>query len=342
MNKRPHTSGTNRDNKTRIAISGATSHIAKGLIHHFTSAGEVRLFLFARDVKPLHRFLKDIGALESGDLTIYQGYQEFLEYSYDVIINCVGLGTVSEEPHVYTSFFMVTEEFDNLIMSYLIKSPRTCYINFSSGAVYGNNYLEPSNRDSLNKIRVNRISRDDYFTIAKLNSEAKHRAFENLNIIDIRVFSYFSRFIDLEGKYFMTELLNALVHKKVFYTNSQDMVRDYIHPEDLLALINKCIGSKAMNTSFDAYSLQPVRKTEILEFFASEYNLKYRIRESSTHHTVTGQKTIYYSLYQKAGELGYQPCLTSLETISQEAPYILWKESKQDRIHTKLQKPDRR
>lgn len=326
MNKRQQTSGVTPDRQINIAITGATSHIAKGLIHHFTGIGNVRLFLFARNAKPVYRFLKVSGGRESRNLEVYEGYQRFTEQNYDFIINCVGLGTVSEEPHVFTSFFMVTEEFDNLILSYLIQSPRTCYINFSSGAVYGNHYLEPAQRDSLNKIRVNGISRDDYFTIAKLNSEAKHRAFENLNIIDIRVFSYFSRYIDLTGKYFMTELLSALIHKKVFYTNSEDIVRDFIHPEDLFALINKCINSKSMNTAFDAYSLKPITKMEILDHFTSVYNLKYRIDNSSTHDTLTGRKSIYYSLDHKAGEMGYRPRYTSLETISREAACIMQKQ----------------
>lgn len=323
MNKSHYTFGATLERQTSIAIMGATSHIAKGLIYHYAGIGEVFLFLFARNAKPVYRFLKEIGVNESRYLTIYEGYQRFFKHSYDAIINCVGLGTVSEEEHIYTSFFMVTEEFDNLVISYLIKYPRTCYINFSSGAIYGNHYLEPARQNTLTKVYVNSISRDNFFTIAKLNSEAKHRAFENLNIIDIRIFSYFSRFVDIRGKYFLTELLYALMHNEVFYTSDVDIVRDYIHPEDIFALVNQYISLRTINTSIDAYSLKPVTKIEILDYFVSEYNLKYRIKKSLMHHNVTGQKSIYYSIYQKAGELGYQPRFSSLETISQEVAWIL-------------------
>jgi nucleoside-diphosphate-sugar epimerase len=325
MNKQHEISGVDNNMKTRIAIVGATSHIAKGLINHFLGTGKVYLSLFARNAKPVHPFLKKIGVHKSKDFMIYEGYQNFPDYHYDVIINCVGLGTVSEEPHIYTSFFMVTEEFDNLIIAYLTKSPRTLYINFSSGAIYGNNYLQSVDKNSINKIRVNGISRNDYFMIVKLNSESKHRAFEKLNIIDIRVFSYFSRFVDITGKYFITELLNALIHNQVFHTKDVNIVRDYIHPNDLFALVNKCIDIRTINMSLDAYSLQPTSKMDILNFFTSEYKLKYQIEKSSIHRNVTGQKNIYYSIYRKASKIGYHPHFSSLDAIKQETAYILRK-----------------
>lgn len=313
--------------KTSIAIIGATSHIAKGLINNFISRGGICLFLFARKSEPVYAFLKEIVSKESKDLVVCEGYQSFSERCYDVIINCIGLGTVSEEPHIYTSFFMVTEHFDNLIISYVTKSPRTIYINFSSGAVYGRDFLEPAEENTLNKIYVNAITRDDCFTIAKLNSEAKHRAFDNLNIIDIRVFSYFSRFIDITGKYFIAELFYSLFHNKVFHTSEVNLVRDYIHPDDLFALITKCLTFKQINTAVDAYSLEPAEKKEILDFFTSQYDLKYKIEKTMKYHNVTGHKSIYYSLYRKAEEMDYRPQFSSMDTLRQEAKYLLQRQA---------------
>lgn len=324
MNKSQRGSGSRHGGaKTRIAIMGATSHIAKGLINNFVRSGDVRLFLFARRAEPVYAFLREIGDIKGMDLVVCENYQNFSRRSYDCIINCVGLGTVSEEPHIYTSFFMVTEEFDNLALSYLTKSPGTRYINFSSGAVYGGGFPGPSRGNTLSKLDVNRFTRDNYFTIAKLNSEAKHRAFAELSIIDIRVFSYFSRFVDITGKYFITEMLYSLVHNKVFRTSETDIVRDYIHPEDLFALIRTCLNSKRINTAFDAYSRRPVGKKEILEFFATQYNLKYKTEKSVKCLNVTGPKLVYYSLYRKAGELGYRPQFSSMETVKQEALRLL-------------------
>ncbi len=309
--------------KSRIAILGATSHIAKGLINNFLSRDSVRLFLFARNARPVPVFLKETVGTRGGDVTIIEGYRTFSEKAYDLIINCIGLGTVSEEPHIYTSFFMVTERFDNLVISYLKKSPRTVYINFSSGAVYGTGFPTPANAKTINEIPVNGITRDNYFAVAKLNSEAKHRAFETLNIIDIRVFSYFSRFVDITGKYFLTELLHCLVQGKVFITGEENIARDYIHPDDLFLLIKKCLARKKINVAIDAYSLRPAKKKEILEYFASRYGLKYAIEKSAGRPHVTGHKSVYYSLFKKAAELNYRPRFSSMVTIQQESAYLL-------------------
>lgn len=321
-------SGGHAGEKPVIAIMGATSHIAKGLINNFISAGGVRLYLFARNSSRVHTFLGDIGACTGDDLIVCEGYGGFAEYSYDAVINCVGLGTATREPHIYTSFFMVTEEFDNLVISYLAKSPQTLYINLSSGAVYGRDFIEPAQADTLNKIRVNGVTRDDFFLIAKLNSEAKHRAFEELNIVDIRVFSYFSRFADLTGKYFITELLYCLMHEKVFHTDATNIVRDYIHPDDLFSLMIKCLSLERVNTAFDAYSLRPIEKWEALDFFSSRYNLKYEVEKSARYHNVTGHKNVYYSLYRKAGDLDYSPAFSSLDTLIGEAEHILQRQSR--------------
>ena len=45
--------------KNRIAILGATSHIAKGLILNFIKSKENELFLFARIPKKVKKFLQE-------------------------------------------------------------------------------------------------------------------------------------------------------------------------------------------------------------------------------------------------------------------------------------------
>ena len=104
-------------------------------------------------------------------------------------------------------------------------------------------------------------------------------------------------------------------------------MRDYIHPDDLFNIIEKCLNLKRINAAFDAYSLKPVEKKEILEFFSSQYSLKYKTEKSMNYHTVTGHKSIYYSLYKKAGEIDYQPQFSSMDTIRIEAEYLFQKKT---------------
>ena len=124
--------------------------------------------------------------------------------------------------------------------------------------------------------------------------------------------------------YFITEVINSLLNEKVLVTNDTNIVRDYVHPDDLFSAIRKCIiESGKINAAFDVASAKPVTKREILDYFSSQYDLKYEMNQSLGYDSATGAKNIYCSNYNKAQEIGYQPKFSSLETIKEEAEYIL-------------------
>lgn len=308
--------------KKNIAILGATSHIAKGLIYNFQQSGEFDLHLYARSAAKTRDFLMAIGAEKN--YTVYEGFTDFLNHDYDAVINCVGVGTLNKHKGDYTAYFTVTEEYDNLVMAYLRHNhPQTLYVGFSSGAVYGKNFSAPAEENTTNCISVNHINKEDYYAIARINAEAKHRAFGNLNIVDLRLFSYFSRFIDLTDGYFITEMLDCILKKKVFVTDNQNIIRDYIHPDDLFAVIMKCLATGDINGAFDIMSVKPVEKKEVIDYFVREYGLKFQTGISTGNESATGAKNIYYSKYNKVNDLDCQPKFGSLETIKMESKYIL-------------------
>ena len=313
--------------KLKIAILGATSHIAKGLIYNFLQNGEFSLHLYIRKsdkVNQIHHFLDTIKKTVAKSYIIHKGYNDFLKCSYDVVINCIGVGTISKLQGDYTKYFTVTEEYDNLVINYLHNyHPKALYIGFSSGAIYGREFSAPVQENTTNCIRVNHITPQDYYSIVRLNSEVKHRAFKNLNIVDLRLFSYFSRFIDLSDDYFIVEVINCILNKKVLKTNKMNIVRDYIHPKDLFSLIRKCIKVDKINGAFNVVSLKPVSKWEILDYFSSEYGLKYKIIPSLNYTSATGSKNIYYSTYNNAARLGFKPVFNSMDAIKEESKYIL-------------------
>jgi nucleoside-diphosphate-sugar epimerase len=249
----------------KIAILGASSHIAKGLIANFLKAKGNHLYLFSRTMSKLEIFLHLIGK-SSKDLCLKEGYNDFNKENYDLIINCVGAGTPNKLKNNYSNWFSVNEKFDNIAIDYLHNNPKTLYINFSSGAVYGKNGSAPVEENTLNSIPVNNLQPEDYYSIANLNSEAKHRSFKDLKIVDIRIFSYFSRFADLNSGYFITEVMKHVLEKKTLETTDVNIVRDYIDPDDLFALILKCVEFGKINSAFDAVSRQSVDKLQILEY----------------------------------------------------------------------------
>ena len=180
-----------------------------------------------------------------------------------------------------------------------------------------------STKDTSNCIYVNHVAPEDYYGIVRLNAEAKHRALQHLNIVDLRVFSYFSRFINLTDGYFITDVMEAILENKVLLTDSTNIVRDYLHPEDLFAMLMKCIQAGKINRAVDVNSSRPVSKQEILDYFTAEYGLKYEKRDFTENASATGAKSNYYSTCNLASQMGYIPQFSSMDTLKHEARYIL-------------------
>ncbi len=304
----------------KVAILGAGSHIAKNLILSFLRRGMLDLHLFTRSRDQVASFIAEAWKDGEDAIQIYDGYSDFGDHSYDIVINCVGVGTLNKIGSDFNLYFTVSEEFDNLVINYLLKRCSSAlYICFSSGSIYGSKHSGPANKDSCNCIPVNNVKREDYYLITRLYSEAKHRSLEALKIADLRVFSFFSRFIDLSDGYFMTEVVRSFLQKREFITNNQDFVRDYVHPEDLFEMIIKCWYKGGVNTAFDVVSGGPVTKWEILKALSSKFGLKYVIDDSISFVSATGNKNYYYSTNNAATEIGYSPAFSSLDTIVSEA-----------------------
>jgi nucleoside-diphosphate-sugar epimerase len=309
-----------------VVIIGATSHIAKGLINQFFQKEDLHLYLFSRSPDKVQQFVDSIKIDRVCKCDIYSDYDIFHSFSYDVVINCIGVETRNKNNCDFTRYFSVTEEFDNMVIEYLRnRNPDSLYISLSSGAVYGRGFLTPVEESSVNCLNVNQVVPEDYYGIARINAETKHRSYNNLRIIDLRIFSYFSRFINLSDGYFITDVMQSILNKEVLVTDSANIVRDYLNPLDLFEMIAKCTITKRLNMVFDVNSLRPVAKQDILDYFAGEYGLRYEKHDFSKNSSATGLKMNYYSTNNRACCVGYLPRFSSLETIKSEANYILSK-----------------
>lgn len=304
----------------RVAILGATGHIANALIFGLSNIGIYSLFLFARSVDRLNGFL----ICNNINVTI-DHISNFIKDDYEVVINCVGIGDPVKLRETKGLIFRLTEEYDDLILDYLERHPFTKYINLSSGAVYGTSFDAPVDDSALTLLSMNNINTNNFYGIAKINSEAKHRSFDNFNIIDLRIFSFFSRFMRLEKQYFLSEIINSIKSGKEFVTDSSDMVRDYVHIRDLTMLVERVIDTAFVNDAFDVYSLKPVLKTELLHFYKKIYGLKVIVKDNLGSISVTGNKSFYYSMSRKAQGIGYYPQYTSFDSIIEETKKILEK-----------------
>lgn len=307
----------------KVAILGATSHIAKGLIFIFLRNGNFALHLHARSSEKLRTFIGSIGRTDDANCIVHERRHDLLSGTYDVIINCVGVGTAKTLQGEYSKYFTVTEEYDNLVLDHLRNGHAdTLYISLSSGAVYGD-FSEPANEYTTNCIKVNHPEPKDYYGIARLNAEAKHRSLVDLHIVDLRLFAYFSRFIDLSDGYFIIDVINSMLHETPLVTTDADFVRDFVHPMDLFSLVVKCIDKRTINTAFDVVSAGPVKKSELLEYFSKEYGLRYSVEKDAGIVSATGSKNMYYSTFHIAAQVGYKPAYTSLQAIADEAVHLL-------------------
>lgn len=300
--------------KIKIAIIGATSHIAKGLILFLKDDKTIELHCYARNLEKVASFSKLIDYKNP----ILKSFSDLNDDIVDVIINCIGISYAPDLNSLSENVFELTEKFDFLILDYIKKNIGTTYINFSSGAVYGTAFNKPVSNTTQTIIDVNNILSEDYYRIAKLNSEAKHRSLNSYNIIDLRIFGYYSRFIDLSKNYLMSDIISCIKENRTLITSPNNIFRDYVHPNDLFNIIKACFEAKNLNQALDVKSKKPISKMEILQFFKQKYNLKVQIIQDFGTKPPTGEKLNYYSENINIETIKFSPKHSSIECIETE------------------------
>ena len=190
-----------------LAILGATGHIGKGLTAEL--AGAMPLMCYVRDVGKMEAFIDSAGLPRDG-LSIHP-IDAFAECAAEVAINAVGVGDPARIRDLGAGIFRLTERFDNMVLDWLDTDPARLHVNMSSGAVYGTDFAEPAAEATCHAVPVNDLGPARFYAVAKLNAEAKHRARADRSIVDLRVFSYFSRFIELDGRFLLADAMKALI-----------------------------------------------------------------------------------------------------------------------------------
>ena len=306
-----------------IAIFGATSYLARDLIVSFSRNSHAKLDLYGRNAASIHSWLDAHSLANHYSASHYSAFNSNL--NYDAIINFVGIGNPAQAILCSTSIFDVTQAYDDLALNYLQNHPDTKYIFLSSGAVYGQAFSEPVNENSTAYIDINNLTSTDYYGLAKLYAEAKHRNLTNLNIVDLRVFNYFSASMDVSARFFISDVLRAIREDTVLQTSTSNMYRDYLHPDDLYQLINCVLAANKINQSLDCYTKAPIDKMTLLDEMKIHFGLKYICTEQAQTFGVnaTGLKDNYFSLNTRAALIGYKPTRTALECVLKESATVL-------------------
>jgi len=300
----------------RIAILGATSHLARDLVAALATEPEAEAMLFSRGPADVERWQIEAGF--AGRFPALD-YGAFGTTRYDAIINFVGVGDPARKAAMGAGIFEVTRRFDELALGYLRSDPDCRYVFLSSGAAYGDSFAAPADESTLARFPINALAPSDWYGAAKLHAECLHRSLTDLPIIDLRVFSYFSRTQDIAGAFFVSEILRAIRTRATLRATDQPIARDFLHPNDFRGLIGCLLAAAPANGAVDAYSRAPVDKATLLGAMRDRFGLDYVVEPS----VGGGIRQHYYSLNRKAAWFGYRPRYASLECVLGEAAALL-------------------
>ena len=302
-----------------IAIFGATSQIAKDLVQSFAAHSAHQLSLFARNPQVVTQWLQQSGlaGLEVRH-QVYDFSQVPTDAHFDAILNFVGVGNPAQAQAMGASIFEVTLQYDAMALQYLQKHPTCRYIFLSSGAAYGSDFDAPVDAHTRATFALNQLQAQDWYGVAKLHAECRHRALAHLPIVDIRVFNYFSHTQDMSARFLITDIFRAIASNSELRTSPLNIVRDYLGPDDFYQLVQCILDAPATNTVVDCYTQAPVEKTRLLSALQERYGLQYSFTDSATGVNATGYKKNYFSTNHCAQQFGYRPCKSSLDSIFHE------------------------
>lgn len=303
----------------KIAILGASSQISTDLIVSFNQYTNYVCDLFVRERNNAQGWLNSLNSL---NYTV-KGYDQFsADESYDVLINFVGVGDPAKAKEMGAKIFDVTHYYDTLALDY-IKQHKACkYIFLSSGAVYGGDFKKPITKETVANININQLEPTDWYSVAKLHAEARHRAMADYSIVDLRVFNYFSHTQDLSARFLITDIVRAIMNGEVLKTSELNIFRDFISPIDFYQLIQCVVNGGPINRAVDCYTKAPVDKLTMLAGLSDSFGLKYELVEQAGINA-TGVKINYYSLNKVIEDTGYSPQYSSMEGIKLEILKVL-------------------
>jgi nucleoside-diphosphate-sugar epimerase len=300
----------------RIAILGATSQIAKDLVLSFCAHSNHELVLYARRPDVVLQWMNKTGL---NDRYVVADFATFNAHEYfDAILNFVGIGDPAKASAMGATIFDVTLKYDEMALNYLHQYPNCRYIFLSSGAAYGTSFNQPADKKTQALIAVNNLNPQDWYGVAKLHAECRHRSLSHLSIVDIRVFNYFSHTQNIASKFLITDILRSIKYGETLITSPNNIVRDYMGPENFYLLISLVLKASAKNDVIDCYTKAPVDKMTLLETMQEQFGMSYKVTNTSIASNISGVKINYFTLNHDAEKYGYTPNTSSLENVLNE------------------------
>jgi nucleoside-diphosphate-sugar epimerase len=294
---------------TAIAIIGATGHIGQALAAHYATAPDVQLSLFSRRPEVMRANFS--GHPREAEIT-HAPISALGQYAFDLVINAVGIGNPATARVAGPDFYNATMQLEDFIDRAVADNPGCLTVFMSSGAVFGSLGAGPVEPETPATLRIDAMTAGDWYGATKLAAELRHRAQGERRILDLRVFGFVSRFIDLSMTYLVCDIVRAIRSDQALLTGRRDITRDFIGTRELAALIDAGVAHPTLNVAVDTYSLAPVTKFALLDRLAP-LGLEWAIEDGRED---PGGRINYWSLNHCAGALGYRPLRTAADVVA--------------------------
>jgi nucleoside-diphosphate-sugar epimerase len=284
----------------KVAIMGASGHIGSSLAAALGQRPGTDLDLYARRPETLVALI-DTGSCKA---TTAVRHLDALDLSgVDILVNALGLGDPLKVAASGVDILPMTLAWEERVRDALARAPQCLYVYLSSGAVYGRLIEGEATASSLIRFPANTIGADNAYGRAKLLAETLHRCWTHPRLIDVRVFGYVSPRIDPKAGYLVSAALKAILSGSVLETSPEDIVRDYVGPQELADLIEAASGYERINDAVDIYSAAPVGKLDLLTAL-EPLGLRWQLGKGPA---APANRLKYFTSFDRAARYGYAP-----------------------------------
>lgn len=308
------------NDQMRIAIFGATSQLARDLAESLYPRNDVHFTFFGRRPDAVKQWLESKNLVGKHSICSFDGFSNHDDY--DALINFVGAGNPEKIKLMGSSIIDITHRFDRMALDYIKQHEDCKYIYMSSGAAYGSSFPSPVDQRTMAQFPLGDLRTNDWYGISKFHTESLHRAESDFAIVDLRIFSYFSRNQNPEAKFLMSDILKSILQDSTLDVSPDFVIRDFLNPDDFCQMVERVLSTPKQNLALDCYSRAPIEKMELLGFMREKFGLRFQVNGASKPRT-DKIKSYYYSINHEAQKIGYSPKFSSLEGIEKEMSHLL-------------------
>ena len=238
----------------KILVIGGNSHIAKSILAENLFN---EIFIISRNKNKIINFCN---LNQVSTKITFLNYESFKNEKFKLIVNFASPGYPEDISSSKNNIIKFTKDINRRVIKYLLLNRKTKYIFISSGIVNKN---------------ITKKDKQYFYYKSKLDIEENNLSQKGLRIYNLRIYSYISKFIDLNKNFFLSLIINSIKKNKKIKIYNNNFTRDFIGPKELISFIKYILENDLKKCSIDISSNKSVTKKDLLKFFKKNYYLKY-------------------------------------------------------------------